>query len=57
MTNAILVLDILAGLLELSSELQALLSKAQSEGRDVTQEELDSIRVKNRDKASEFLSE
>jgi len=57
MTNAILAIDLVMGLMEASLKIQEVLRKAQAEGRDVTPEELTALRTQNALKATEFLSE
>ena len=57
MTNAILAIDLVMGLMEASLKIQEVLRKAQAEGRDVTNEELAALRTQNAIKATEFLSE
>ena len=43
MSNALVLTSLLLGLLDRSTQISALLNKAQKEGRDVTAEELDAL--------------
>lgn len=43
MTNAAILVDLLLGLVDRASAISALLSKAKSEGRDVTEDELNGL--------------
>lgn len=43
MGNALILTNLLLGLLDRSAQIGALLSKAQAEGRDITGDELDAL--------------
>lgn len=47
MNNSILLLDLLAGSLTVMAKIQALLQKAATEGRDVTDTELAELKTAN----------
>jgi len=56
MTNTALVFDLLLRSTEYAMKLQQILQRAQAEGRDITDEELDALRQDNTDKIADLLS-
>lgn len=56
MNNTLLVMDMLIRATEYSLKLQEALARAQAEGRDITDEELQAIRDRNTQKIEELLS-
>jgi hypothetical protein len=44
MSNAVIAVDLLGGMLETAAEVQAILQRAHAENRDVTDEELAELR-------------
>lgn len=55
-SNAIMLLDLVVAGLEVSSEITTLFRTAESEGRDVTKEELQSLRSGNEALFDEVMS-
>ena len=54
MSNAILVLDVLMGLMEVQAKWSALYQLAKTEGRDITDSELAALRLENKAKLAAF---
>ena len=47
MSNAVMVLDVLNATLSVAAKIQEILQRAQIEGRDVTDEELNELKMHN----------
>lgn len=56
MNNTVLALDLLIRWTEYTMKLQQVLAKAQAEGRDITEDELTAIRIRNMDKMDELIN-
>ncbi len=54
MNNTILALDAIMALMEIQSKFATMIQTARSEGRDITNEELASLRSENKAKLAEF---
>ncbi len=54
MNNTLLALDAMMGLMEIQSKYAAMIQAAHTEGRDITDEELTSLRSENQAKLAEF---
>ena len=54
MSNAIIVLDVLMGMMEVSAKWAQLYQTAKTEGREITDAEIASLRAENKRKLAEF---
>ena len=54
MNNAIIVLDVLMGIMEVQAKWAALYQTAKTEGRDITDAELAALRAENKSKLAAF---